>query len=147
MARVGIVTCGNCTGELNCSSVSCLRDLRKREGAFERYKDEQSLDLIGIISCAGCPTVGAQEKILKRVRALVEFRVEAIHFTFCMVALCPFKKVYAEVIKKAYPQVEVVFGTHVSRVTDREFQQEVKELLCAPRRAMPDLILGRPKHE
>ena len=56
MARIGILTCTNATQDLGCSSVSCLRDMRKRKGAFEKYKDDEKLDLVGIINCSGCPT-------------------------------------------------------------------------------------------
>ena len=64
MARIGILTCSNCTQETHCASVVCLGDLRKRRGLFARYAAEEPLDLIGIINCAGCPTVAAPEKIL-----------------------------------------------------------------------------------
>ena len=70
MARIGIVTCSNCTQDTNCASVVCLADMRKRRGFFERYPKDEPLDLVGIINCAGCPTLAAPEKILKRVRAV-----------------------------------------------------------------------------
>ena len=73
MARIGILTCSNCTQDTNCASVVCLGDMRKRRGLFERYSSENQLDLIGIISCSGCPTLAAPEKILKRVEALAGY--------------------------------------------------------------------------
>jgi len=54
--------------------------MRKRRGFFARYQEDESLDLIGIINCAGCPTLAAPEKILKRVRALAEYRLDALLF-------------------------------------------------------------------
>jgi predicted metal-binding protein len=72
MARIGILTCSNCTLETNCGAVVCLGDMRKRRGFFERYQNEEKLDLIGMINCSGCPTLAAPEKILKRVKALAE---------------------------------------------------------------------------
>ena len=59
MTRIGILTCSNCTQETNCASVVCLGDLRKRRGFFEQYPKDEPLDLIGIINCAGCPTLNA----------------------------------------------------------------------------------------
>ena len=129
MARIGILTCSNCTQETNCASVVCLGDMRKRRGFFARYQDEANLDLIGIINCAGCPTLAAPEKILKRVRALAEYRLDALHFSFCINALCPFLKNYERVIRAAYPDLELVFGTHAPKDKD-EFRAGVKELLC-----------------
>jgi len=40
MARIGIMTCSNCT------SVVCLSDMRKRRGFFSRYPKDQPLDLL-----------------------------------------------------------------------------------------------------
>ena len=68
-----IITCMNCTQDANCAAVVCLGDLRKRRGFFEGYPQDEPLDLVGLISCAGCPTVTAPEKILRRVKALADF--------------------------------------------------------------------------
>ncbi len=92
MARIGILTCSNATQDLGCSSASCLADLRKRGGVFAEYPQDEPLDLVGIINCPGCPTLVGPDKLLQRIRGLTEFRVDAIHFTYCIKALCPFKK-------------------------------------------------------
>ncbi len=135
MARIGILTCSNCTQDLNCASVVCLGDLRKRKGLFATYKKEAPLDLIGIISCAGCPTLAAPEKILKRVKALAGYRLDALHFSYCMTVLCPFIKKYEKIIRETYPEITLVHGTHTPR-DQSEFREEVEELLypavCAP---------------
>jgi predicted metal-binding protein len=142
MARIGILTCSNCTQESNCASVVCLGDMRKRKGFFECYAEDEPLELIGIINCAGCPTLAAPEKILRRVRAVAEFKIDALHLSFCMTALCPFIKKYSDIIKEEYPNIELVMGTH--RPGDRiMFQEGVKELLCqtlASVQTMSDII-------
>ncbi|MEW5953600.1 MAG: CGGC domain-containing protein [Bacillota bacterium] len=142
MARIGILTCSNCTQELDCASVVCLGDLRKRKGFFEEYSTGKPLELVGIISCAGCPTVNAAQKILRRVRSIIEFRIDALHFSYCMTAVCPFKEKYAKIIQEAYPEVKLVMGTHSPRDYNT-FQNEVKGLLCTNRLSMTDLIKGR----
>ncbi len=144
MARIGIVTCSNCSQDTNCASVVCLGDMRKRRGFFERYKVDEPLDLIGIINCAGCPTIAAPKKILKKVRAVADFRLDALHFSFCMTALCPFIEQYAKAIKQEYPDLEIVFGTH-KPIDKKKFQEGVNELLCpaVPPKGMTDLIMGR----
>jgi predicted metal-binding protein len=147
MARIGIITCSNCTHEADCASVVCLGDMRKRRGFFEQYSKDEPLDLIGIISCAGCPTVAAPEKVLRRVRALAEFRLDALHFSFCMTAVCPFINKYTEVVKKAYPELTLIMGTH-KPVDKKEFAKGVKELLCqtlTPGQTMNDMIRGTLK--
>jgi predicted metal-binding protein len=127
--------------------VVCLGDMRKRRGFFERYQNEKKLDLIGIINCAGCPTLAAPEKILKRVKALAEYKLDALHFSYCMTALCPFLKKYQTVITKVYPELEIVLGTHISK-DKKQFQSDVKELLCpsdSDVQDMNDIIKGTLK--
>lgn len=147
MARIGILTCSNCTQDTNCAAVVCLGDMRKRRGFFERYQDDEKLDLIGIISCAGCPTLAAPEKILKRVKALAEYRLDVLHISYCMTALCPFLKKYQAVIAEAYPDLEIVLGTHIPKDKD-QFRKDVRELLCptfSEVQDMNDVIRGRLK--
>ncbi|MDD3579922.1 MAG: CGGC domain-containing protein [Desulfobacca sp.] len=129
MARIAILTCSNCTQETNCAAVVCLGDLRKRRGLFARYAKEEPLDLIGLINCAGCPTLAAPEKILRRVQAVAEFKLDALHFSYCMTALCPFIEKYQKFINESYPDLEIVFGTH-KPIEKQEFRRGVKELLC-----------------
>lgn len=129
MARIGILTCSNCTQDTNCASIACLGDMRKRKGLFERYSDEEQLDLVGIINCSGCPTLAAPEKIMKRVRALADYRIDALHFSYCMTALCPFIKKYDTIIRENYPELVIIHGTHTPK-NKKVFQDEVKELLC-----------------
>lgn len=144
MARIGIITCSNCTQDLDCASVVCLADLRKRQGFFKEYPTDEKLDLMGIINCAGCPTVNAPQKILRRVRSIAEFGVEAIHFSYCITALCPFKEKYAKVIQETFPDIKIVMGTHTPR-DPLVFQGEVRDLLCFQRNTMTDLIKGTKK--
>jgi predicted metal-binding protein len=148
MARIGIITCANCTQDANCAAVVCLADLRKRRGFFERYPKDEPLDLVGFISCAGCPTAAAPEKILRRVKAIADFKVQALHLSYCMTAVCPFVHKYEEIIKEKFPNLEIVLGTHQPNRSKEEFRQGVKELLCqtlAPPQTMADMIRGNIK--
>ena len=144
MARIGILTCSNCTQETNCAAVVCLGDMRKRRGFFERYRNDEKLDLIGMISCAGCPTLAAPEKILQRVKALADYRLDALHISYCMTALCPFLKKYQAVIAESYPDLKVILGTHILK-DKKQFRDDVKELLCptvSEVQDMNDIIKG-----
>lgn len=143
MARIGILTCSNATQDLGCSSASCLADLRKRRGTFADYPADQPLDLVGIINCPGCPTLTGPDKLLQRIKALTEFRVDAIHLSYCVKALCPFKEKYEKTLKEAFPGIKIVIGTHQEHITPEEFRKRVKKLFCQPRKTMVDVILNR----
>lgn len=143
MARIGILTCSNATQDLGCSSATCLSDFRKRKGAFAEYTQDEKLTLTGIINCPGCPTLTGTDKLLQRIRALTEFKVDAIHFTYCMKALCPFKEKYRAALQESFPNIKLVVGTHEEHVTPEEYRQRVKELFCQSRRTMVDVILNR----
>ncbi|MDR0478027.1 MAG: CGGC domain-containing protein [Desulfobulbaceae bacterium] len=140
--KIGIVTCTNATQDLDCCSVSCLRDFDKRLGSFHDYPQNATLRLMGIISCAGCPTRAYPEKILRRVDTLVQFGVNSIHFANCMVALCPFIKKYAEAIKKKYPEMNLMEGSHEAHISNEKFRENVA---CAfeTGKDMADIILDR----
>ncbi len=143
MARIGILTCSNATQDLGCSSVSCLADFRKRKGAFAEYPENEKLTLVGIINCPGCPSLTGPEKLLQRIRALTEFRVDAIHFSYCMKALCPFKEKYKKALEEAFPDIRVVVGTHEEHITPEEYRERVRKLFCQSRKNMVDVILDR----
>ena len=144
MARIGILTCSNCTQETNCASVVCLGDMRKRRGFFERYKKDENLDLVGIINCSGCPTLAAPEKILKRVKSITNYKIDALHFSFCVTALCPFIKKDQKVIQEEFPDLKIVLGTHTPK-DKKQFRKDMNELLCPtinPTQDMNNMITG-----
>ena len=143
MARIGILTCSNATQDLGCSSVSCLADFRKRKGTFALYPENEKLTLVGIINCPGCPTLTGPEKLLQRIRALSEFKVDTIHFTYCMKALCPFMEKYKKGLEEAFPNIKIVVGTHEEHVTPEEYRKRVKKLFCQRRKTMVDVILDK----
>jgi predicted metal-binding protein len=146
MARIGILTCSNATQDLGCSSASCLADLKKRRGTFADYPKDEPLDLVGIINCPGCPTLTGADKLLQRIRALTEFRVDAIHFTYCIKALCPFKEKYKTALEEAFPNIKIVIGTHQEHVTPEEYRERVRKLFCQPRKMMVDVILNKERN-
>ncbi|MGN1383024.1 MAG: CGGC domain-containing protein [Eubacterium sp.] len=140
--RISMLNCSNSTRNLNCCSVSCFADLQKRRGAFSIYPDDVNIRLVGVISCAGCPTIAYPEKILNRVDSVMQFRTEYLHISNCMLAFCPFVNKYIEVIQKQYPDLTIVKGTHEDHVTQKEFR---KSMVTAFKRGkgMPDIIMGR----
>ena len=145
MARIGILTCSNATQDLGCSSASCLADLRKRRGTFAAYPAGEPLDLVGIINCPGCPTLTGPDKLLRRIKALTEFRAGAIHFANCVKSLCPFQEQYRRALEASFPGITIVIGTHQEHITTEEFRSRVKRLFNQQRKTMVDMILDRDK--
>jgi len=143
MARIGILTCSNATQDLGCSSVSCLSDFRKRKGSFGNYPQDEKLTLMGIINCPGCPTLTGPDKLLRRIRALTDFGVDTIHLSYCLKALCPFKKPYTMALEQTFPDVRIVIGTHEEHVSPEDFRRRVKRLFCQSRKTMVDIILNK----
>lgn len=147
MARIGILTCTNATQDLGCSSVSCLSDFRKRKGTFAAYPENEKLTLVGIINCPGCPTLTGPDKLIERIRALTDFGVDTIHFSYCLKALCPFKEKYKNALGRSFPEIRIVLGTHEEHIAPEEFRRRVKNLFCQRRKNMVDLILNRDEEE
>ncbi len=143
MARIGILTCTNATQDMGCSSASCLADFRKRKGAFEHYPAEKPLDLVGIINCPGCPSLTGPQKLLMRIRGLTDFGIDAIHFSYCIKTLCPFKDKYKDALENAFPDIKIVIGTHQEHITPEEYRERVKNVFCQPRKTMIDIILDK----
>lgn len=143
MAKIGILTCSNATQDLGCSSVSCLANFRKRQGTFGDYPDDEALTLVGIINCPGCPTLTGPDKLLQRIRALTEFHGDSIHFTYCLLALCPFKEKYRKSLEEAFPGIKIVMGTHQSKLTPDEYRNKIKKLFNQEVKTMVDVILKK----
>lgn len=49
--KIGIIICERYK---SCAGGKCFRAAQNREGAFERYKDQQ-IEIVGYTSCGGCP--------------------------------------------------------------------------------------------
>ncbi len=147
MAKIGILGCESTTHGMNCVMVGCLGNLRGREGSFKDYPEEDPLDLVGIIHCGGCPTAVGSEGIWRKVQALVEYGIDALHLTSCLVHLCPFKDAYLETIHREYPELKIVEGTHPFHDLDA-LKTGIKELVSqrvVTPQTMNDLIFKRIK--
>ncbi|MCP3872555.1 MAG: CGGC domain-containing protein [Desulfobacteraceae bacterium] len=149
MIKIGLINCSNATQDLNCAAIGCLKALNNRAAYFADYPEGEPIELTGIISCAGCPTLSAPRKILKRVKSLIEFDIDVLHFSFCIKHGCPFKNKYEKVIKEKYPDLKIVHGSHADPddAVDK-FKANMNELLapsvCVPQ-DMNDHIKKRVK--
>ena len=139
MARIGILTCSNTTQDAGCSSFMCLKGVNENTGEFSRHADQGGTELAGIINCAGCPTSVAPDKLLQRVRSLTFLQLDAIHLSSCLMTLCPFKNKYKRLLKKHFPGITIIEGTHVeSPEMVRMFIEGMHDILTQPQKTLAD---------
>ena len=142
MTRIALLTCSNTTQDMGCSACMCLDNINKTAGGFARYQGDGGAQLVGIINCAGCPTSVAPEKLLNRVRALTCLGVDAVHLSSCVVAVCPFKNKYLDVLRQEFPGIQFVEGTHgTSKEEADQFKHLARHMLTAPKHNLPELAL------
>ena len=104
--KIGIIICDRYR---TCGGGKCLRAMRNREGAFDRYTG-QEIELVGYSTCNGCPGgnieyVGAE---------MVKNGAQVIHLATGLVVgypPCPYLQTFVAFLEKRY-NVEVVVGTH-----------------------------------
>jgi predicted metal-binding protein len=145
MPKVGILGCDATTRDMDCVMIGCFGNLRGRQGSFEKYAENDPPELVGIIHCGGCPTAVGTDRIWQKVKALAEYGIEALHLSSCLVQVCPFKEEFVKTIKKEYPDIQVVEGTHPFHDVDA-FKAGIKEV--ASQRAvtpqkMNDIVFKR----
>ncbi len=126
--KLGILTCSNTTRILDCPVGACLKDMYERKGAFEEYKN-QDVELVGIISCNGCPTITGEAIILPKIESLIHYGVTHIHLSYCMTVVCPFVRKYFKVIRNNFPETNVILGTHEAHQTDDKFRCDIGSML------------------
>ncbi len=147
MAKIGILGCQSVTNEMDCVMIGCFGNLNNRQGKFAAYPPEEPLQLAGVINCGGCPTAVGSDRIWQKVQALVDYGIDALHLSSCMLQLCPFKDNFIETIQKDYPDLKVVEGTHPFHDEDA-FKTGVRELVSqravTPQR-MNDIVFKRIK--
>jgi predicted metal-binding protein len=106
MRKVGIIICDRWS---SCAGGKCLRSLRRREGAFQRYAGEE-VELVGYTTCGGCPggNVEYAPAEMKKNGA------EVVHLaTGLLVGYppCPHIDDFRRFIPAKYG-MEVILGTH-----------------------------------
>lgn len=133
--KLGILTCSNTTRVLDCPVGACLKDMYERKGAFNKYNN-QDIELVGIISCNGCPTVIGASIILPKIESLIHYGMNHVHLSYCMLVLCPFVKKYIKVIKDNFPEINLILGTHEPHQTDDKFRCDVGAMLKERRKTI-----------
>ncbi len=106
VTRIGIIICDRYR---TCGGGKCLRALKNREGAFERYKGKE-VELVGFATCNGCPG-GNVEYVPQEMK---NNGAQVIHLATGLVVgypPCPRIQYFSRFIKEQY-SMDVVIGTH-----------------------------------
>ncbi|MCS7279637.1 MAG: CGGC domain-containing protein [Thermodesulfobacteriaceae bacterium] len=115
MKKIAIIACKMIRGQNLCpGDVRCLVAFNRREGEFERYK-ENGAQLLGIIDCAGCEgnktrVIPAMALLKLQLNAFNE-NLDALHVGTCMMKFCPRRDDLLAAIKEK-AGIEVIEGTH-----------------------------------
>lgn len=113
MRKIAILSCQLIRSQNLCpADTKCLTALMRREGWFDRYKDEEA-HLLGIIDCGGCTgdrVVCALTLLKMQLDALKE-NIDELFIATCIMNFCPYRD---EIIATAKEKsgVEVIVGTH-----------------------------------
>ncbi len=104
--KIGIIICDRYR---TCAGGKCLRAMRNREGAFQRYAGKE-VELVGYSTCNGCPG-GNIEYVGQE---MVKNGVQVIHLATGFVVgypPCPYIQTFKAFLEKRF-NMEVVIGTH-----------------------------------
>jgi len=105
--KIGIIICDRYR---NCAGGKCFRALKNREGAFDIYKEDEQVELVGYTTCGGCPggnIENAPEEMKKN-------GAEVVHLATGFVVgypPCPYIDEFKGVIQEKF-NMKVVIGTH-----------------------------------
>ncbi len=106
VTKLGIIICDRYR---TCAGGKCLRAMRNREGAFQRYSGKD-IELVGYTTCDGCPG----GNIEYAGDEMVKNGAQVIHLATGLVVgypPCPFIQTFQAFLERRY-NVEVIIGTH-----------------------------------
>lgn len=105
--KIGIIICDRYR---NCAAGKCFRALKDREGAFDIYSKEETVEIAGYTSCGGCPGGNIEHAPAE----MIKNGIEAIHLATGLVVgypPCPYISHFKSFIEEKY-KIKVIVGTH-----------------------------------
>jgi len=106
ITKVGIIICDRYR---RCAGGKCLQAMKKREGAFSIYQ-EDDLELVGYTTCDGCPGGNVEYA----GEEMVKNGAEVIHLATGLVVgypPCPYIDTFVSFLENCY-SIKVIVGTH-----------------------------------
>lgn len=110
--RIMILACALIRDKACIACQRCLMGMERKNGEFERYKDDPAL-IVGIIECGGCPGASVVVRMAQLKTWMAPFGegIDVVHIGTCLMGNCPYKESIIEKVK-AKAGVPVVEGTH-----------------------------------
>jgi len=105
--KIGIIICDRYK---SCTGGKCFRSLQNREGAFDIYKKDENVEIVGYTSCGGCPGVNIEYS----PEEMINNGAQVIHLATGFVVgypPCPYISHFKSFIEDKY-KVKVIIGTH-----------------------------------
>lgn len=105
--KIAIIICDRYR---NCAGGKCFRSMERREGAFDIYSPDESLEIAGYTTCGGCPG----GNIEYTPEEMIKNGVEVIHFATGLIVgypPCPYLGSLKSFIEEKY-KLKVITGTH-----------------------------------
>ena len=105
--KIGIIICDRYS---DCAGGECFRAVRERAGCFSDYSKDDALEVVGFVSCGGCPG----GNIEYAPEEMINNGAEAIHLATGFVvgyAPCPHIDYFKDFVEAKF-NVPVVVGTH-----------------------------------
>jgi predicted metal-binding protein len=107
MTRIGVITCHR---ERTCIGGKCFMAIRERSGVFSRYPRDEDLEVVGFITCGGCPG----ERLERAPAEMKKYGADEIILASCFLAgypPCPYIGDFVKYIESVVG-LPVVVGSH-----------------------------------
>jgi len=107
MVKIGIIVCER---NRTCTGGKCFMSIEDRTGAFAHYPKDEPIEVVGWITCGGCPG----ERLESAPAEMKKYGAEVIHLASGFLAgypPCPYIRDFIQYIEN-YVGLPVVVGTH-----------------------------------
>ncbi|MFP4316171.1 MAG: CGGC domain-containing protein [Desulfovibrionales bacterium] len=111
--KILIIGCKNAMDDICIGCSRCLVSFNRREGMFERYQGNGNAEILGLLSCGGCPGPAIVTRLaqVKLWNAPLNEKPTKIHIAPCIGDHCPYADDIITKIK-VKSHIEVIEGTH-----------------------------------
>lgn len=111
--NIAIMGCKEIKDETCIGCQRCLTAFHRREGEFERYKDDGEARIVAIFHCGGCPATSPvlRMKQLQSWMGPMGETVDVLHMGTCVKNHCVHKDALMGMVRNK-AGVDVIEGTH-----------------------------------